>query len=137
MAVNRERVALLVEALESGEYEQDRYALNHKGRFCCLGVACEVAVKNGLDIPVSLDSPMRGVAYDGESSVLPQAVAAWYGFEPQPGSPVGWESNPVINPMFRNSARSRVTAITANDTYGLGFPVIADGFRAEYLADAG
>lgn len=32
-----------VEALRSGEYEQGRLKLNSHGRYCCLGVLCDVA----------------------------------------------------------------------------------------------
>ena len=33
----------LCNALESGEYEQGNNALHSNGRFCCLGVACEIS----------------------------------------------------------------------------------------------
>jgi hypothetical protein len=67
MAVNRERVALLVEALESGQYEQGRWSLSKDGKFCCLGVACEVARANGLSITIGSETFGDGqaVTYDG------------------------------------------------------------------------
>lgn len=32
-----------VEALRSGNYQQGRYSLKKDGKYCCLGVLCEVA----------------------------------------------------------------------------------------------
>lgn len=39
-----------VAALRSGDYEQGRNYLQSEGKFCCLGVLCEVAVAEGLDL---------------------------------------------------------------------------------------
>lgn len=34
-----------IEALRSGKYEQGTYNLKHNGKYCCLGVLCEIAGK--------------------------------------------------------------------------------------------
>lgn len=55
---NTENMAKWAEALESGEYEQGRNHLaiigedteSGKTFYCCLGVACEVAIKNGVEL---------------------------------------------------------------------------------------
>jgi hypothetical protein len=39
---NIERLQLLVDALCSGEYEQNMGSLRYNDKFCCLGVACDV-----------------------------------------------------------------------------------------------
>ena len=39
--------AKLLAALRSGDYKQGRLALRKDDAFCCLGVACDVAVKEG------------------------------------------------------------------------------------------
>lgn len=39
-----------VDALRSGNFKQITGALQDDGGYCCLGVACEVAGKNGVDI---------------------------------------------------------------------------------------
>jgi len=41
--MNQEVKAKWVEALRSGKYKQGRKTLKHAGRYCCLGVLCEVA----------------------------------------------------------------------------------------------
>ena len=50
MTPNKENIQKWVDGLLSGEYEQGRGKLNKDGKFCCLGVACEVAIKNGLNL---------------------------------------------------------------------------------------
>lgn len=42
-----ENVKKWVQALESGEYEQGRSYLRHGNNFCCLGVACDLYLKDG------------------------------------------------------------------------------------------
>lgn len=46
-----------IKALRSGKYEQGKGNLNHDGRYCCLGVLCEVAkrpydLKDGYEFHV-------------------------------------------------------------------------------------
>lgn len=41
-----------VEALRSGKYRQTKYQLAKRGRYCCLGVGCEVARANRVNITV-------------------------------------------------------------------------------------
>ena len=134
MGVNRERIKLLAEALESGEYEQCWGALRIGDKYCCLGVACEVAIKNGLDI-ARQPPPHEGGAdlfrYDGEPSVLPNSVRAWYGF-PESSEFL----NGAGNPMIDTEGFGRCAAAQANDEWGLSFPAIAAGFRNEYLTPA-
>ncbi|MDG4826035.1 hypothetical protein O7635_29655 [Asanoa sp. WMMD1127] len=76
-------------ALRSGEYEQAQGTLYEDGGYCCLGVLCDIAVKNDA-IPEPTDFPYPrwdGVirtdvtrrAYMAEKMVLPAAVAEWAG----------------------------------------------------------
>jgi hypothetical protein len=46
--MNKEIGKLWVEALRSEEYKQGRNALKSGDSFCCLGVLCDIAAKNGL-----------------------------------------------------------------------------------------
>lgn len=39
-----------VKALESGEYKQCKGALEREGTYCCLGVACVIAEKHGIEV---------------------------------------------------------------------------------------
>lgn len=67
-----------IDALRSGRFEQTTGYLNNDGRFCCLGVACEVAVENGLK--VKKDHFGSSIfSYDGESGILPKSVQNWLG----------------------------------------------------------
>jgi len=50
---------LWVDALRSGKYEQTTGQLLKDGRYCCLGVACEVAMYHGVIFE-----------YDGENGDL-------------------------------------------------------------------
>lgn len=87
--------ALWIAALESGEYEQARGSLkkvNSKGEasFCCLGVLCEVAVSEGVEISTSFrqlledGSEGRGV-YDNNMDWLPRSVVEWAGMDSRSG----------------------------------------------------
>lgn len=74
-----------VRALESGKYEQTIGELaSTDGDFCCLGVACEVAIKNG----VKLTKKQKGhtIFYDKQSGVLPTVVKKWLGLRTDSGS---------------------------------------------------
>jgi hypothetical protein len=129
--VNRERIALLVEALESDRFKQCRKVLEWTGedgtvRQCCLGVACRVAMIHGLDVTVDLgsgDEDLSATYFDGESSVLPDSVRQWFGFEGH-------------NPLLRMLNGTELAATAVNDSYGWSFEMIADAFRRTYLDEA-
>jgi hypothetical protein len=67
-----------VAALRSGKYRQGKGALCRGADYCCLGVACDLAVKAGLPIEV-------GIGHDGKTSfgfnvdALPVEVSDWLG----------------------------------------------------------
>lgn len=84
-----------IAALRSGEYKQTKKALHALtltgnkisdegivvGGFCCLGVACDLAVKAGV-IPTPESNgrvDIYGVAGDRSSSRLPLKVRDWLG----------------------------------------------------------
>lgn len=86
----------LVAALRSGKYVQGKRSLKNKTsdgviRHCCLGVACEIAIEEGVISPPVESTPYSGnpdyVVYifdnedmPKESNVLPHKVQAWLGF---------------------------------------------------------
>lgn len=45
-----------VKALRSGKYQQRKQYLNRDGKFCCVGVACEVAIAHGVPIEKRTES---------------------------------------------------------------------------------
>ena len=84
--VKAERMKLWTAALRSGEYEQAKGYLKSDDGYCCLGVACEVAVKNGLDIETDPESGYKSKTSFSkedywENSCLPREVMEWYGLD--------------------------------------------------------
>lgn len=75
-----------VKALRSGKYKQTKYQLCElasKGKpkgFCCLGVACELAIKDGVKLTIGVDENDRSIrTYSDRASSLPNVVADWLG----------------------------------------------------------
>lgn len=67
--------AAWTEALRSGEFAQGRHQLSRKGTHCCLGVACEVALRHGV-----IDE------YDPSAGKLPEPVQRWLGLRSTEGT---------------------------------------------------
>lgn len=80
--MNQEIKDRWIAALRSGEYEQGRGYLKSDGKFCCLGVLCDLALKDGIveadeerSSNVSYGDPANSV--DCSDHVLPWAVRRW------------------------------------------------------------
>lgn len=119
---------LWITALRSGDYKQDStsYKLQSNNGFCCLGVLCDIAVKQGV-IPepkiINDNSRLFGIEVPHELnssnfSYLPDAVMQWSGIKDAMGS--------IKNsyPNVYNSRRSSELS-TLNDG-GVSFSVLAD-----------
>lgn len=122
--VNKKNMRLVVAALRSGAFEQGQGLLKQKTAsgsmlHCCLGVACEVAMRNGIELEVTVSGMIRsdqiGYRFDGGGSALPYRVMEWLGLE---------TPNPLVD--------LGMTAIMANDAYSWDFKGIADGFESYY-----
>jgi hypothetical protein len=75
---------LWLAALRGGEYSQGEGYLNRNGKFCCLGVLCDLAAKAGVDIDIVEHSVLgedNATTYDSNWSSLPQSVIDWSGVE--------------------------------------------------------
>lgn len=71
-----------VKALRSGTYKQGRQALKEDGKYCCLGVLCDLhrkACKKKGWLEDEYDSN-RSV-YRGATDYLPNVVASWAGLD--------------------------------------------------------
>jgi hypothetical protein len=80
MPMNQEIKAQWTKALRSRKYKQGREALQKDGKFCCLGVLCELAVEAGVPIKKELNPYIPGgINYDGEAAYVPEVVAEWAG----------------------------------------------------------
>jgi hypothetical protein len=118
-----------VAALRSGEYEQGKGALHLDGRYCCLGVACDLS-KTGewlrqesrnLTGEVSAHSLTYRCGGEGSTTAMPPKVQEWLGIVgPDPMVRVRWDTNPL--PLS-----------AVNDIEGLSFSEIADLIEEKYL----
>lgn len=97
-----------IAALRSGEYAQGEGVLRSGNLYCCLGVLCEVAIKNGI-IPLGQKAESDGIyEYDGNHATLPATVRVVLGIDQQ-------GSSSIYDPLTY-----------LNDTTRLSFSKIAD-----------
>lgn len=81
--MDAEIAKLWTDALESGKYKQGRLFLSKDDAYCCLGVLCEVAIKNGIALEICED---RGVkVYDGACAAVPDSILKWSGMRRSDG----------------------------------------------------
>ncbi len=66
--------------LMSGKHKQTTLCLEDRKGKCCLGVACHVAVREGV-IPEPEILSNGEALYDGNDTGLPHFVSNWLGFE--------------------------------------------------------
>jgi hypothetical protein len=125
-----EHLRLWADALTSGRYQQGRSTLAHRDedtgetRYCCLGVACEIAREHGVPITVTARPP-KGIRsfrpdhlvilYDDNAISMPEPVARWYGFSQGYG-----------NPLLQDQAGTTLPASDWNDGREATFPEIAE-----------
>ena len=140
MSVNRERVELLCQALESGEFRQAPGALRVQETrsspmgYCCLGVATEVALRNGLQIQGTFAG--SDVWNHDLGEVLHPEVRDWYGFEYEDP-----EIQVTRDPVDELSPTIPATEVNdgighdgdENPVHRYPFTEIAAGFRRTYL----
>lgn len=107
-----------VEALESGEYEQGKEALCFKNRHCCLGVAFEVAIKNG----VAIERKIKGnfVYFNNQIGCLDISITEWLGLTSQTGtySIKGQKSALTIDNDLRKLNFKQIAAIIRSKPTG-------------------
>ena len=112
----------LVEALESGRYEQTRGALKEADRqkFCCLGVACEISEMGKWETTVHKDTSY--VVDNNEMYLLPYPVF----------NKIGWASRGgVLTPEGKRETGFE-SLVEANDA-GTDFKTIASWIRKGYV----
>ena len=120
---NPERIKLWTDALRPGKYKRTRRVLSDGEGYCCLGVACEIAIEHGLDIGYQHeghDDTVTGkcVRFGNESSHLPMEVADWYGLDSR-------------NPWVTWNGHD-YTLAALNDDGAFEFPELADLIDAKY-----
>jgi hypothetical protein len=134
--VNKDKLKLWIDALRSGKFEQGQGNLASRDgevvKYCCLGVACEVAVKDGLDLEGRWGRPIGNEVeewvetdhkfYDSEDLLLPPAVQDWLGI---PGST-------TVEVMLNGIEES---VIDLNDNMDRDFGQIADALEWTFLKE--
>lgn len=137
---NKENVTKWVQALRSGEYEQTdgvlcRRTIGDKYAFCCLGVASEVAIANGVELIRLSDDDEREQPYqwhDADSEPDNPIVVDSVGENELPWPVQEWlgilSGNPVLD-------QSGLDCISANDERKYTFTEIADLVEARYLKE--
>ena len=130
MTPNKANIRLWVDALRSGDYAQCHNALNDGKGFCCLGVACEVAIRSGVDVLRGTEeighsddgTPKTRATYDNNGGYPPSAVREWLGLP---------EANPRLSPPDGGVT----SAVFANDSAAWTFARIADAIEHTYLGE--
>lgn len=74
-----------VAALRSGTYEQGKGALEKDGKYCCLGVLCDIAAQKGVCLTRTEEYLSSQVSYDSSFGVLPNSVKEWSGIKDEMG----------------------------------------------------
>jgi hypothetical protein len=131
--MNSERFKQWIAALRSGQYPQGNGYLLLDGKYCCLGVMCEVA-----DIPRT--PPGRGdpVTYFGvqdgrygslSATSLPREAQDWLGLDSTDNLNNDLYLDYPLGLHHADGDVSHPTAMWCNDTAYLTFPQIADMFE--------
>jgi hypothetical protein len=75
-----------IRALRSGKFKQGKSVLaTVDGKFCCLGIACELAVKAGIIRPKRRNSEGNFVYGANNRKYLPTTVQKWLGLTDNEG----------------------------------------------------
>ena len=130
---------LWVDALRSGEYKQTQAHLKNKQGYCCLGVLCDIAVKNEVVKESTIDddpgyiSSRNGIEYV-ENATLPVEVVEWAAVA---------SSNPEVNYDSRRPScgdedcedcvgQNEYDLSELNDSLNLSFAEIADLIEEQF-----
>ena len=111
-----------IAALLSNTFQQTRGTLHDTDGYCCLGVACEVAIDNGLQVEVHHNDISSQVSYDEQLEILPKAVQEWLGLKTDAGELYLDESHADCD--CRVGIEYNTTLATLNDE-GWDFKAIA------------
>lgn len=133
---------LWVEALRSGRFTQGTGALStHAGGNCCLGVACELAVEQGVLSPDEVkelspeDFATAGKSYNESTNYPPTNVVRWmFGLTDTPGEAEDYDAfvnpdaanyfNPLVSVRTPDGVRDTTHLAELNDA-GADFELIA------------
>lgn len=105
-----------VAALRSGDFVQQQNGLANADRsaHCCLGVLCELAILDGVELDMVAESVLNFTAFDRELYTLPLAVQDWAELATSTGE------------LVRSRGGDIERLVDLNDALGLNFRTIAD-----------
>lgn len=137
-AEQQARVRKLVRALRTTQRKQGEGNLAKQSdddarrkEFCCLGIACEVAIAAGLELKRKTVTNIHGKLFQygdgdginrGSTTLLPGVVKDWYGFS-------------YIDPELFDENGLLCDATTLNDDKKYDFKRIAAAFERTYLTN--
>ena len=131
---NIENMRLFVAALRSGEFTQGKMRLaqcatfgpevGSQWEYCCLGVACEIALRHGVVMAVNVQSSGSYAAkdYDNNKVTLPRSVQQWLGIR---------EDVPMV-PHPEQPGSNYIPVTRANDDLGWDFEAIAQALERRF-----
>lgn len=133
---NKENMRKWVDALRSGEFQQGSGRLSVDGTYCCLGVACEVAIREGVPVEktrVGASGQYKKVyRYDETALFLPVAVQDWLGLSSVEPTVLYDCTDDDCTP----SDDGTHSVVSLNDSEMQPFEVIADALERTYLKPA-
>ena len=105
---------LWVDALKSGKYKKGKNKLNNSNKtFCCLGVLCELAIANGIELEKIVNDDIKSIKYDDSTIYLPLKVIGWAGMRSKSGIIDKSQSLVLLNDM-NGTFNEVIEAIEAN-----------------------
>ncbi len=124
--MNKQIIEKWIAALRSGEYQQGTTGLKDKNNYCCLGVLCDLYVKETGKARWEENTPeLMSEAFisltSEETEFLPLEVVKWSGLE---------KEDPYV--FYKDGYNSLVIL---NDVEKLSFTEIANLIEKEYLTE--
>ena len=79
--MNKEIAKKWCAALRSGEYRQGKHCLHNvvENSYCCLGVLCDLFIKNGGQLRLGRTAEGSIQSYNGNPGLPPSSVVEWAG----------------------------------------------------------
>lgn len=120
--MNPEVKAKWIAALRSGQYQQGAGRLRSGGnKFCCMGVLCDLAEKEGIVKSSLLTNNRYGYGNLFDTAYLPAEVVEWAGLSTHQAS---------FNPSVLLPSGRRPSLSDMNDSMYYTFDMIADAVEA-------
>lgn len=116
--MKKEIAELWAQALESGEYKQNFFALRNGDKFCCLGVLCNLHAQTHPEFAAKQNEINK---YAGKGAFLPKIVMKWAGINDE------CVSMPNIFGI-----RERFKSLSYKNDNGHSFKEIANIIRENY-----